>query len=302
MWVEMALRRGPAGPLSLRRRGMDSSVQKVRAFEAAARLGSMSRAAEELGVAQSTLSRSVASLEQSWGVRLFDRHGPMLSLTRDGERLLPDARALCEASAALCRRVLRMSALEDGCVSMAAPSSVVAMRLPGPLGRFSADHPGVEVNINECTYGEAERLLLGGAVELAFIPNRLEDQGFISSVYDKDEIVVVAPPGHFAPEPASIPVETLLGERFIADTETAPLLQRELKAPRINCETSNITAILAMVEAGLGVSLLPSLALERTGFSLDVRHLATPAHRELYLVRRRTADLSLAAQAFLGYL
>ena len=80
---------------------MDSSVQKVRAFEAAARLGSMSRAAEELGVAQSTLSRSVASLEQSWGVRLFDRHGPMLSLTRDGERLLPDARALCEASAAL---------------------------------------------------------------------------------------------------------------------------------------------------------------------------------------------------------
>ena len=57
-----------------------------------------------------------------------------------------------------------------------------------------------------------------------------------------------------------------------------------------------------MVEAGLGVSLLPSLALERTGFSLDVRHLATPAHRELYLVRRRTADLSLAAQAFLGYL
>ena len=158
------------------------------------------------------------------------------------------------------------------------------------------------MNINECTYGEAERLLLGGAVELAFIPNRLEDQGFISSVYDKDEIVVVAPPGHFAPEPASIPVETLLGERFIADTETAPLLQRELKAPRINCETSNITAILAMVEAGLGVSLLPSLALERTGFSLDVRHLATPAHRELYLVRRRTADLSLAAQAFLGYL
>ena len=152
---------------------MDSSVQKVRAFEAAARLGSMSRAAEELGVAQSTLSRSVASLEQSWGVRLFDRHGPMLSLTRDGERLLPDARTLCEASAALCRCVLRMSALEDGCVSMAAPSSVVAMRLPGPLGRFSADHPGIEVNINECTYGEAERLLLGGAVELAFIPNRL---------------------------------------------------------------------------------------------------------------------------------
>ena len=278
---------------------MDSSVQKVRAFEAAARLGSMSRAAEELGVAQSTLSRSVASLEQSWGVRLFDRHGPMLSLTRDGERLLPDARALCEASAALCRRVSRMSALEDGCVSMAAPSSVVAMRLPGPLGRFSADHPGVEVNINECTYGEAERLLLGGAVELAFIPNRLEDQGFISSVYDKDEIVVVAPLGHFAPEPASIPVETLLGERFIADTETAPLLQRELKAPCINCETSNITAILAMVEAGLGISIMPRMLLRNCTAAVKIYPIEPEEDRVVGLaVQRPTAMAPAVEQMF----
>lgn len=281
---------------------MGASVSKIRAFAEAARLGSISRAAEELGVAQSTLSRSVASLEQEWGVRLFDRHGPALALSVDGERLLGEARAACDAYDALDRRVRGLRSLSDGCVSMAAPSSVVAMRLPGPLGRFSAEHPGVEVSINECTYGEAERLLLSGAVELAFIPNRLEDQGYISTVYDKDEIVVVAPRGHFAPEPADIAVEQLLGERFIADTETAPLLQRELKGPCIHCETSNITAILAMVEAGLGVSLLPSLALERTGFELDVRHLRRPTHRVLYLVRRREADLSLAARAFLAYL
>lgn len=281
---------------------MDSSVHKIRAFVASARLGSISRAAEELGVAQSTVSRSVACLEEAWGVKLFERRGPALSLTVDGRRLLPDARAACEACDALSRHVSNMSSLEDGCVSIAAPSSVVAMRLPGPLGRFAGDHPGVEVSISECTYGEAERLLVNGDVELAFIPNKLEGDGFISSVYDKDEIVVVAPLGHFPPEPASIPVERLLGERFIADTETAPLLQRELKGPCIHCETSNITAILAMVEAGLGVSLLPSLALERTGFELDVRHLEHPAHRVLHLVRRRTADLSLAAQAFLGYL
>lgn len=281
---------------------MGASVSKIRAFAEAARLGSISRAAEELGVAQSTLSRSVASLEQEWGVRLFDRHGPALALSVDGVRLLGEARAACDAYDALDRRVMGLRSLTDGCVSMAAPSSVVAMRLPGPLGRFSAEHPGVEVSINECTYGEAERLLLNGAVELAFIPNKLEDQGFISSVYDKDEIVVVAPRGHFAPEPADIAVEQLLGERFIADTETAPLLQRELKGPCIHCETSNITAILAMVEARLGVSLLPSLALERTGFELDVRHLRKPTHRVLYLVRRREVDLSLAARAFLAYL
>ena len=57
-----------------------------------------------------------------------------------------------------------------------------------------------------------------------------------------------------------------------------------------------------MVEAGLGVSLLPSLALERTNYDIEVRHLSHPASRVLYLVRRRTTEMSLAAQAFLDYL
>ena len=178
----------------------------------------------------------------------------------------------------------------------------LSLRLPKPLGRFVEDHPGIEIGINECTYGEAERLLIAGEVDMAFIPSKLEGEGFISSAYDKDEIVAVTPPGYFPQVPIEIPVDALLGERFIADTETAPLLQRELKGPCISCKTSNISAILAMVEAGLGVSLLPSLALERTNYDIEVRHLSHPASRVLYLVRRRTTEMSLAAQAFLDYL
>lgn len=281
---------------------MESSVHNIRAFVEAANLGSISRAAEKLGSAQSTVSRSVASLEDEWGVRLFERHGPVLALTDDGERLLGDARNACEAYDLLGRHVSNMGSLEDGSLAIAAPSSVVSLRLPKPLGRFVEDHPGIEIGINECTYGEAERLLIAGEVDMAFIPSKLEGEGFISSAYDKDEIVAVTPPGYFPQVPIEIPVDALLGERFIADTETAPLLQRELKGPCISCKTSNISAILAMVEAGLGVSLLPSLALERTNYDIEVRHLSHPASRVLYLVRRRTTEMSLAARAFLDYL
>ena len=281
---------------------MDSSVHKIRAFVEVATLGSVSRAAEELGCAQSTASRALASLEQEWGVRLFERRGPVLELTEDGRRLLDDARAACEAYDLLGRRVENMAELEDGSLSIAAPSSIVSVRLPEPLGHFVSDHPGVEVNISECTYGEAERLLAAGEVDMAFIPNRLKGEGFLASVYDRDEIVVVAPRGHFPPEPEDIPVDDLLGMRFIADTETAPLVQRKLQGPCIRCQTSNIAAILAMVEAGLGVSLLPSLAIERADYDVDVRHLANPAYRTLYLVRRRLTDMGLAARAFLDYL
>lgn len=283
---------------------MDSNVRKIQAFVAAARLGRLSAASGELGVAQSTVSRAVSGLESDWGVSLFERHGPSAMLTPDGERLLDDAEAVCDAYARLTRHVGSLHSLEDGRVGIAAPTSVVAMRLPGPLGRFVADHPKVEVNIGECTYGEAERQLRERQVELAFIPASLEGEGFVSTLFDRDEIVVVAPRGHFphVGEGGSIAVEALLGERFIADTETAPLFQRELKNPCIHCETSDITAILAMVDAGLGISLLPSLALAKTPFDLDVLHLECPAYRTLYAVRRPDADLSLAMRAFLAYL
>ena len=281
---------------------MDTNIRKIEAFVAAARAGSITSAARELGLAQSTASRAVSSLEDDWGVRLFDRCGPELRITAEGRRLLSDAEGVCDAYGRLGRHVAGLRALDDGSLGIAAPTSIVAMRLPGPLGRFAADHPGVDVNIVECTYGEAERHLFDGTVDLAFIPNAPTGEEFVSTLYDKDEIVVVAPRGHFSPEPAAVSIESLLNERFIADTETAPLLQRELTNLRIHCETSDITAILAMVEAGLGVSLLPGLALERTGFDVDVRPLAQPAHRSLYLVRRPEAELSLAARAFLSYL
>lgn len=281
---------------------VDTNIRKIQAFCVAARLGSISAAARELGSAQSTLSRSISSLEDDWGIRLFERKGPELRLTTDGKRLLEESLELCESFSRLERRVHGVRGLDDGVLGIAAPASVVSMRLPGPLGRFVSDHPGVEVKIAECTYGEASRLLLEGLVDLAFIPSEPEGRDFVSTVYDKDEIVIVAPCGHFKTDSKTISVNDLINERFIADTETAPLLQRELTKLQIHCETSDITAILAMVEAGLGVSLLPSLALERAGFDLDVRHLEHPAFRSIYLVRRRTVDLSIAARAFLEYL
>lgn len=113
--------------------------------------------------------------------------------------------------------------------------------------------------------------------------------------------MIVAPPSHFS-KPGAIPIEALVDELFVADTETAPLLQRELRRSNVRCVTSNTSAILAMVEAGLGISLLPSLALEGSSTHLDIRHLETPACRSMYLVHHRRADLSLAVRAFLEIL
>lgn len=281
---------------------MEANIHKIGAFVATARLGSITRAARELGCTQSTASRMVSSLEEEWGVRLFERRGPQLSLTGEGERLLRAAREVIAACDGLDRCVRGIAELEVGSVDVAAPSSVVSQRLAGPLGRFVADHPRVEVNLYETTYDEAECMLRAGRADLSFVSTRLEGDGIVSTPFVRDEIVVVTPRGHFADAARSIPIRQLLDERFIADTETAPLLQRELTSPCIRCQTSDITAILALVEAGLGISLLPSLALERAERRVDVRHLEVPAYRTIYLAHCAHEGLAPAPAAFLGYL
>ena len=281
---------------------MDARIQKIEAFVATARLGSLTRAARQLGFTQSTASRMVSSLEDEWGVRLFDRCGPLLSLTAEGARPLPDARAVCEASPGLERSIRGLRDVETGAVCVAAPSSIMSRRLAGPLGRFVTEHPKVEISLFECTYQEAEQMLRDGRADFSFVASRVEGPGLVCAPFDRDEIVVVTPMGHFAEDVDPIPVQRLLDERFIVDTETAPVLQRELTSPLIRCTISDITAILALVEAGLGISLLPSLAPERLGHHVEVHHLEVPAHRTVYLAHRRERELSLAATSFLGHL
>ena len=281
--------------------GVEANIRKFRAFVTSARLGSFTRAAEDLGCTQSTVSRMVASLEADWQLRLFHRRGTALVLTSDGEAVLEDADRLCRSYDDLLRHVESLRGLSSGSIAIAAPSSIVALRLAKPLGAFVRSHPGVQVNIVESTYGEAQSLMEKDAVDFAFVPRHMQAEGLECTLFERDELVIVAPRGHFA-QPGAIPVESLLDEMFVADTETAPLLQRELRHSNVRCVTSNTTAILAMVEAGLGISLLPSLALEGSDTSLDVRHLETPAWRSMYLVHHHASDLSVAARAFLAAL
>lgn len=280
---------------------MEGNIRKFQAFVTSARVGSFTRAAEEMGCTQSTVSRMVASLEADWSLQLFHRRGAALILTSEGRELLNDASRMCRSYDELFQHVESLHGLDAGSIAIAAPSSIVALRLAKPLGEFVSAHPGVRVDIMETTYGEAASLMEKDQVDLAFVPHRMRGEGLECSLFERDEIVIVAPPGHFS---ASGPVsmESLIDELFVADTETAPLLQRELHHSNIRCVTSNTAAILAMVEAGLGISMLPSLALEGSNSRLDVRHLETPAWRSMFLVHHSKDEMGVAARTFLEML
>lgn len=281
---------------------MEANIHKFQAFVKASECGSFTKTAQELGYTQSSVSRMVQGLEGDWGVRLFERSGGAVKLTKEGEGLLPDVQNVVHSYERLQMKVDDINGLESGTVSIAAPASIISWKLGEPLGAFAADHPNIEIDITETTYGEAERLLGDGEADIAFVPKKLPADLYDSELFHKDEIVVVSKKGHFAPGRSSIPISELVDERFIADTETAPLLQKELRHATVRCETSDFNAILSLIEAGLGISLLPMLALGHIPDALDVHHLDIRAFRTMYLAHRKPQNLSLAALTFLSYL
>lgn len=277
---------------------MSFNIRKFQAFVVTADTGSFTKAASVLGCSQSSTSRMVQSLEDRWGIRLLER-GSAVSLTKEGGAVLPDIRSLCDGYARLSAHVDSLKGIESGLVSIAAPASIAAYRLPAILKRFVSEYVGVEVHITECTYVEAERLVRQGEVDFGFIPGRLDPIAFISTPFERDEILVVAPRGHFPPDRDRISLDEIAHERFVADTETAPLFQEKMANTMISCTTPDITVILALIEAGLGISLLPSLAVCGSDFDIETRHLESPTYRSMQVVHLRDRRLSLAASAFL---
>lgn len=281
---------------------MESNINKFVAFVTAAETGNFSEAATRLGYTQSTVSRMISGLEQDWHIHLFSRHGNYVTLTKEGAELLGHAQQICRDYRRLCTKVQDMQALEMGTLRIAASTSVIARKLPEPLGNFAHDFPHVKIQICECTYAQALKMLLTDETDIAFIPEPLRREGYQSHLYHTDEFVVVGPFGHFPASPTCIPITTLKNERFIADTETAPLLQQELTNTVQTFDTSDFTAILSMVKQGIGISLLPSLAVEGYEDELDIRHLQDPARRNIYVATHITQELPHPAQKFLTYL
>ena len=281
---------------------METNLHKFRAFASAAYHSSFTVAAEELGCTQSSISRMMASLEQEWSIRLFNRHGGYVSLTPEGKSLLPVVEELCQVYSKLKNQVNRVSAVEMGNLIIAAPSSFLSRALPGYLKRYMNDHPHIKLEVIECTYGEALRLISKGKVDIGFTMTRATEKGLTSTLFDHDEVVVVSQKGHYNKSCKKIPVERLIEEPFIVDIETAPLLQKQLKNAHMTFASSDSFTILSMVESGIGVSLLPLEATKNSNFDIDVHHLETPVHRNVFITHRIKGEMSFTTEEFLKYL
>ncbi|MBQ9068608.1 MAG: LysR family transcriptional regulator [Eggerthellaceae bacterium] len=282
---------------------MDTGLQKYRAFVAAADIGSIAHAAERLGYSVSSVSRMIADLETSSGVRLFDRSKAGVAPTPDGVRLLARARRIVDECNRFDDEAAAITGTEVGTVRIGTIASVATHVLPSVLKVFREDHPGITYELLHGDYREIEQWLAEGRVDVGTVRLPAPD-GLGTIVLVRDEDVAVLPSGHRLARKKRFPLAAFAEEPFIAlehegVSEAADLLEGNGMGLAPLFTTWDDYVVMAMVEAGLGLSIMPSIMLQRCAYNVVSLPLDVPAKREIALAWDESRTPSPAVAAFL---
>ncbi|MGG2459873.1 LysR family transcriptional regulator [Streptomyces sp. RGM 3693] len=277
---------------------------QLRYFQVVARYEHVSRAAEELRVAQPSLSRAIARLESEVGTPLFDRRGRRIRLNQYGMTFLRHVeRALSELDDG--RRALREARDQVlGRVSVAAETLLTLARL---LGSFRAAYPRAEVRLFQATVEEMERRLRAREVDFCIASQPLTGPNLHTVELAREEVLLAVPLGHPLADRDRVTIPELADEPFVTTrigTWPRALLERLFAAegltPKLSCEGDEPGASGDLVSAGLGIGLVPAMArqLATRHQGAWVRVDAPNCHRTLTLVWHEDAYASAAALKF----
>lgn len=280
-------------------------LRQLRYFVAVADAAHFTRAAAELHVAQPALSQQIRALERELGVDLFERTTRSVRLTAAGASLLPHARRAMAAVEDGRQELVEQSAQPSGPVRLGVTPTVGAHLLPPRLAAFAASYPQVELRLREGGALALEEELDGGALDLAVIALPARHDGLASAVLVEEELLLGVAPGHRLAGRAKVPLQDVATEPFVLYREGYGLRDAVLDAchaagfsPRIALDGGETETVLRLCAAGLGVTLVPPLALEGSAVRPATVRLTPPAPRRvLGLAWRSERQLTRAARA-----
>ena len=269
-------------------------------------LGSFSKAAEALGYTQSSMSQMIASLEEELSIKLLNRFRTGAKLTLEGEKLYPYIERMIYQYWAAQEKAKEIRGLETGVIRIGTLASISAHWMPALLKEFQARYPGVEFVMHQGDYTSIQEWIKTGAVDFGFVSPRAVN-GLETIVLKEGAMLAVLPEGHPLAEREAVPLAELAAEPFILLEEGhyyEPLdVFRSIGVtPNVKYTIHDDYAIMAMVEAGLGVSILAELILHRTSYRLALRPTDPPVRRTLAVAYKDRASLPMASRRFIEYL
>ncbi len=280
-------------------------IDDLRAFEAVARLRSFVRAADELSLTQSALSRRVRKLEIELGARLLDRTTRQVSVSTLGRQVLPEAERALRDYARSIRDMGDLVKVQRGVVSFASNMTISETLLPEIVARFRRVHPDVRLRIREGSSPAAQEQVLRREAELAICQHGEEHPDLEFEPLLEDVFVVICHRDHPVAGAADLTWADLEGHDFIHMRPGSGTINRlkESLGPQWerlsgSLEVSHFHAMLALVGLNLGISAVPTLMqLRRLDLDLVSVPVAGPVvSRSLGLVTPRGRSLSPAAE------
>ncbi|MHC0036637.1 LysR family transcriptional regulator [Pseudoneobacillus sp. C159] len=277
------------------------SISKYRVLMKVVELGSLTRAAEELGFTQSGVSHTINSLEDEFGFLLLTRSRSGVKLTPNGEQILKTIGEILKWNEHLEQEVASIHGMETGTIRIGTFTSVSVHWLPVILNGFSRDFPNIEVKVMEGNYRQIEDWIAQGKIDCGFLSLPTLDKLDVIPL-KKDQMMVILPMDHPLSGQPSVNLAQLAGEPFIMPREGGDDdINRVLGklVPNVKFVVADDYAIMAMVEQGLGVSILPELVLR--GQHRQISIVGLGEFRSLGIAVNSLQDASPAVRKFLEY-
>ena len=281
---------------------------QLEAFVQVASQHSFSRAAEALFLTQPSVTARIQALERDLGERLFERSGRGIRLTEVGECFLPHAERVLQALNTGRDAIDSLRNLHSGSLVLASATTVSTYVLPGLLKTFRARYPRIEVSVRTGRSEQVLQMMLQDEAQVGLVRavyhQDIETKGLI-----EDELVLVANAAHELAGRGSITVEQLGDHPFIFFDRNSSyyslaqgIFRQHGVVPRTQMELDSMEATKKMVEEGLGIAMLPKVALERElkeGILriVEIDDMPNPS-RQIALISRRSRPLGPVAQAF----
>ncbi len=282
------------------------SLAKFEIFSAVVDLGSLTKAGEALGLTQSAVSHAIASLESEWGISLLNRGRSGINLTSNGEHVLKYIREILKWNEEMHQEIANIKGLTIGKVRIGTFSSVSAQWLPEVLKNFNEVYPSIEITLLEGDYDDIENWIANGIVDFGFV-SLPSLHHFDVVPLKKDRMLCLLYNEHPLVQENEIRFESIEKEPLImskkgSDNDLRRLLEENNITPNIKFELADDQAIFSMVQHGMGIAILPEMALYRVPKDIHVLNLEQESYRTIGIAATSFKTLPPATKKLIEYL
>lgn len=287
-------------------------LRQLKYFMEVARVEHMTKASENLHVAQSAVSRQITKLEEELGVHLFDRVGRNMQLTSVGQDFLKQAAIALNELQKAEALVTEYTDPAKGTVRVGLPNSLSTKVLPSVISTFREKYPQITYQFMEGTNEELTEMLLSGVLDMTFLSPVPESSEQIEAIRFFDEkLKLIVPKTHPLAENFTVSLKELASEKFVLYPEDFDLYKIVTKAankkgfePQIAFQSRDFYTIQGLVGAGLGISILPEMILDGVIFK-ETKSIALrdkELRRSVGIITTKKRNLSPSENLFRSFI